>query len=135
MARFLSPAWFEEVERHAPGRPPASDLPAGAPSDGPLVLRQVVRGTPDGEVSYHVIVEPGSARIVGPGAQTGPPDLTITTDWDTAAAIAQGKLAAQVALIEGRLRVKGNLAAVAENAGGLPGLDPVPPAVRDHTTY
>jgi len=131
MARFLSPAWFDEVRTNASGTTPQ----AGAPADDRLVLRQVVRGTPDGDVVYHVAVEAGCARLIPPGDEAGSPDLTITTDWDTAAAIAQGALAAQAALIEGRLRVKGNLAAIASHAGGLPGLDPVPAAVRDRTTY
>ena len=131
MARFLSPAWFDDVRTNTAGPTPQ----AGAPADDRLVLRQVVRGTPDGDVVYHVTVEAGCARLVPPGDEAGSPDLTITTDWDTAAAIAQGALAAQAALIEGRLRVKGNLAAIASHAGGLPGLDPVPAAVRDRTTY
>lgn len=131
MARFLSPAWFDEVRTHTAGAAPQTD----ALADDRLVLRQVVRDTPDGDVVYHVTVEAGCARIVAPGDEAGPADLTITTDWDTAAAIAQGKVAAQAALIEGRLRVKGNLAAIASHAGGLPGLDPVPAAVRDRTTY
>ena len=131
MARFLSPAWFDDVRTDTEGTASGSD----APSDDRLVLRQVVRGTPDGDVVYHVTVEPGRARILPPGQDAGSPDLTITTDWDTAAAIAQGKVAAQAALIEGRLRVKGNLAAIASHAGGLPGLDPVPATVRDRTTY
>jgi len=100
------------------------------------VLRQVVRDTPDGEVCYHVVVESGAARIVPPGdCDPGPADLTITTGWNTAVEIAQGKLAAQAALVEGRLRVHGNLACVAAHAGALGGLDPVPPEVREQTTY
>ena len=132
MARFLSPEWFDEVVRHNTETPTAS---TGGASPGGLVMCQVVRGTPDGDVRYHVVVDAGEARISPPGDDPGPADLTITTSWETAVAIAQGKLATQAALVEGWLRVKGNLATIGAAAGGLAGLDPVPAEVRADTTY
>lgn len=133
MARFLSSDWFDEVARHSS---PAPLPPAGAAPPGiRLVMRQVVQGTPEGEVSYHVVVESGEARISPPGGDPGPADLTITTTWETAVALAQGKLPAQAALVEGRLRVRGNLATIGAAAAGLAGLDPVPVEVREATTY
>lgn len=132
MARFLSPEWFDEVARHNPERPSA---PTGGVYPDRLVLCQVVQGTPDGDVRYHVVIDAGEAWISPPSADPGPADLTITTNWDTAVAIAQGNLPAQAALVEGRLRVKGNLAAIGSAAGGLAGLDPVPAEVRAGTTY
>lgn len=131
MARFLSSEWFDEVARHTPATPP----PAGAAPRDRLVMRQIVQGTPEGEVSYHVVVESGEARISPPGTDAGPADLTITTTWETAVALAQGKMPAQAALVEGRLRVRGNLATIGTAAGGLAGLDPVPVEVREATTY
>jgi hypothetical protein len=138
MARFLSPDWFDEVGHAAR---PACDA-AGA-DDGALVLEQVVRDTPDGEVRYRVVVTSGRAYIERPSANgagtesgaAGPPDLRITCDWSTAAAMAQGLLSAQAALLEGRLRVKGDLARLSGRAADLAGLDPVPEAVRRQTTY
>jgi hypothetical protein len=133
MARFLSAEWFAEVARRVP---PA---PAG-PDD--LVLEQVVRDTPDGEVSYRVVVhdgvaylEPPPAAPAGNGSRTTPPDLTIACDWTTATAIAQGQLSTQAALMEGRLRINGNLARLAGRASRLAGLDAVPDEVRRLTTY
>ena len=131
MPRFLSPEWFEEVASHMP----AEGSDQRPPADGRLVLRQVVNDTPDGQVCYHVIVEGGSARVLPPGHDPGPADLTITSDWQTASAIAQGTLATQAALIEGRLRVSGDLAAVARHSSGLAGLDPVPAGLRERTSY
>jgi hypothetical protein len=49
--------------------------------------------------------------------------------------MAQGLLSAQAALLEGRLRVKGDLARLSGRAADLAGLDPVPDAVRRQTTY
>jgi SCP-2 sterol transfer family len=137
MARFLSPEWFAEVARLGASRSAAT--PDGGAAD--LVLEQVVRDTPDGEVRYRVVVVGGSAHIEGPaaaastnGAPAGP-DLTITCDWATATAMAQGELSTHAALLAGRLRVKGDMARLSGRSGALIGLDPVPAQVRRQTTY
>ena len=137
MARVLSPDWFDEIVR---GTQPVCDAPGTDDCD--LVLEQVVRDTPDGEVRYRVVVTSGRAYIERPssggaGTESGtlPPDLRITCDWATAGAMAQGLLSAQAALLEGRLRVKGDLARLSGRAADLAGLDPVPDAVRRQTTY
>jgi SCP-2 sterol transfer family len=142
VARYLSAEWFEEVAAERPAPPPT-----GAQDDTrDLLLEQVVRGTPDGEVRYRVAVRAGAAHIEAqphrpangttPGqSDPAPPDLIITCDWPTAIALAQGELASQTALMEGRLRIKGNLARVTGRAGDLIGLDPVPESVRRRTTY
>jgi putative sterol carrier protein len=100
-----------------------------------LVLEQVVTGSPEGNVRYFVVVENGIARLVEPGFARQVADLTITTDWETAAAMAKGELATQAALMQGKLRVRGNLTKLAGRAGELAGLDPIPEAVRKATTY
>lgn len=139
MARFLSPEWFAEVARHGPARPAATPEPAGSPDPGPsaLVLEQVVRDGPDGEVRYQVVVTADGAYIAPP-SDPNPwpaPDLTIACDWSTATGLAQGTLSAQAALMAGRLRVSGNLARLSGRAANLVGLDPVPDPVRLRTTY
>ncbi len=102
-------------------------------------MERVVRGGPDGDVRYRVVVAGGSAFLERPdgaaGGSSPEPDLTIASDWITAAEIAQGTLSAQAALMTGRLRVRGNLARLAAWAGDLPGLDAVPASVRRRTTY
>jgi hypothetical protein len=136
VARFLSPEWFAEVARHSPTRP-SPTRPVTAPDEVSLVLEQVVRDGPDGEVRYRVVVTAGGAYIEPPSrlASRPVPDLTIACDWSTATGLAQGKLSAQAALMEGRLRVKGNLARLSGQAARLIGLDPVPDPVRRQTTY
>ena len=137
MARFLSADWFAEVAADGPPEPAtASQVAAGSEQ---LVLEQVVHGTPDGEVRYRVVARDGTARIepvdVRPNGPAAAPDLTISCDWATAVAMAQGHLSAQGALMAGRLRVRGNLARLSGWAADLTGLDPVPPEVRRRTTY
>jgi hypothetical protein len=137
MPRFLSVDWFAEVARDE--RPQPAGAGPGETSGNQLVLEQVVHGTPDGEVRYRVVARDRTAHIELVGAiRNGPlaaPDLTISCDWATAVAMAQGLLSAQGALMAGRLRVHGNLARLAGWAADLTGLDPVPPEVRRRTTY
>ncbi len=120
MARFLSPEWFAEVAavRAAPRR--------GRRTESPLVLEQVVRDAPDGEVRYRVVVTAGGAYIEPPSSldSRAAPDLTIACDWATATELAQGTLSAQAALMAGRLRVSGNLARLSGRAADLVGRRP-----------
>jgi SCP-2 sterol transfer family len=133
VARFLSAAWFDEIESADPNGSEAAD-----PEDH-LVLKQVVTGTPDGEVSYLVVVDGQQARIErpapSPGSDATGVQLTITCDWPTATAIAQGRLSTQRALMEGRLRVRGSPTSLLGRSRQLANLDPVPPEVRRNTTY
>jgi alkyl sulfatase BDS1-like metallo-beta-lactamase superfamily hydrolase len=123
VASYLSPAWFEEVDT------------AAGPVEGPpdLVLQQVVLGGPDGDVRYRIEVR-GALATLSRGT-TGDPDMTFTSDYRTAAAIACGELSTQAALLEGRIRVAGNPVQLLERHGQLGSLDPVPAAVRTGTTY
>lgn len=126
MALFLSPEWFGEVARATPG----SDRPVQA------VLEQVVEGAPDGTVTYRVELAGGEARIVWPVPPDAPgADLRLTCDWATASSIAKGELSTQRALMQGRVRVSGHLGRLAEVAGDVQSLDPLPGSVRSCTTF
>ena len=126
MPLFLSEEWFATV---------ASETPAGG-SEPEAVLEQVVEGGPSGRVTYRVELTDSSARIVWPvPADAGEPDLRVTCDWPTAVAVAKGELSTQRALMQGRLRVRGNAARISELAGVLTSVDPVPTAVRQSTSY
>lgn len=140
MARFLSDEWFADIRRHQP----AAGGPGPGPVDAALVVEEVVPDAPGGEVRYRVVIAGAAARIAAkqqpepdrdPAGDGAEPDLTITCDWETAASLAQGRLSAQAALMDGRLRIRGNLSRLAGGAAQLAGLDPVPPEVRARTTY
>lgn len=142
MPRFLSPEWFDAVRSQSGHQEPGHGEPGfeahqsiHGPSPDRLVLEQLVTGSPDGNVRYFVVVENGHARLVEPGFFRHVADLTITTDYETATAMAKGELATQAALMQGRLRVRGNLAKLAGRATEFAGLDPVPEQVRKITTY
>jgi hypothetical protein len=144
VARFLSEAWFDEVENsHVGDHGAGGPGPAADPGDL-LVFEQIVTGTPDGEISYLVVVAGGRARVERRRAGAGENragenpagvQLTITCDWPTASAIAQGRLSTQRALMQGRLRVRGSPTALLGRSIQLANLDPIPPEVRKNTTY
>jgi putative sterol carrier protein len=123
VARFLSEAWFGEV---AAAAAPADHEPA-------LVLQQVVTGTPDGEVRYHVAISEGRA-VVGRG-QAARADATFTQSFDTASAVARGELAPEAALLAGRIAVAGDMTSLSQRRDGLAGIDALTRAVRAATTY
>lgn len=124
MPRYLSPEWF------AAATTPDSGIPVA------VILEQVVRDTPGGEVTYRVEVGDRAARIVWPVPEGAPPpDLRITTGWETAVAVARGELSTQRALMQGRLRVSGSPARLGDATEALSGIDPLPAGVRAATTF
>jgi hypothetical protein len=124
MPRFLSPDWFSRAVAPRPGG-----------DDPTTVIEQVVRDTPDGEVRYLVVFGKDWARVEQPTADHPRPDLTLTSSWDTACAIAQGHTSTQRALLEGKLRIAGAVTRLAIEASDLGGLDPLPSGLRENTTY
>ena len=123
MARYLSGGWFETLERYG-ARPGGQDA---------CVVRHVVTGTPEGEVRYQVVVGDDGARVRRDDA--GEADLTFTSDYRTAAAITRGELSTESALLAGKVRVAGNVAAATPHLQRLAGQDLLPPPVRETTTF
>lgn len=124
MPAFLSPEWFEAVAAAAVPGP-------GGPPD--VVLRQVVTGAPGGDVKYQVEIRAGQASLVV--GTSGDADMTFTSDYPTAVAIARGERSTEVALLEGRIRVSGNPVTLATHTSAFGHLDAVPAEVRAETTY
>ena len=124
MARFLSPGWFEALGQvPVPGTP----VPPGA-----VTIEVVVTGPPEGDVRYQVVVSADGAGARWRVQDLAPAQVRFTTDYGTASAIADGRLAAVDALAQGRARVSGNAAALGALAQ-LPDL--VPAALRATTTF
>ncbi len=76
-----------------------------ADPDVSLVIEQTVDGpTP---LRWHVAISNGSAStVLGPADD---PDITLTTDRETATGIATGSTSAQRAFLEGKLRISGRI--------------------------
>ena len=129
VARYLSPEWFEDVNRVARE---SSELTA-ATRDVRLLLQQVVTGGPDGDVPYWVRVEAGHVEA-GLG-EVADPDVTVTQSYETAVAVSTGALRAQTAVMEGRVRLAGNTAVLREHQDALVGVGTVFDSVRSRTGY
>lgn len=98
------------------------------------MLRQVVRGTPEGtSVHYDVVVADGAATLWR--AASRPPDVTVTSNYATASAVASGRLSTFAALAAGELTVSGDMAALVSAAAGAAGLDPLPANLRSDTEF
>jgi hypothetical protein len=132
--RFLSRDWLAAVDQALAASPEV----AAAVRETSLRLRQVVTGGPDGDVTYLVVVEGGRARVVpGEAAEApGPPaDVTFTSGWATAVAIATGRLAVLDAFTAGELVVRGDIDLLRTQAPALADLDAAFAQVRAATTY
>jgi len=123
--RFLSTEWLTAA---------AGALRAVAPAESGahLVVQQVVTDGPDGEVAYLVRISPNAVELV-PGR--GDADVVFTEDWDTAAAIGEGRLSPQAALMEGRIRTSGNVSVVMAAQDSLASVESALAGVRAATTY
>ena len=93
-----------------------------------LTVRQVVD-----DAGWTVRVAGG--RVAVDGTPDGGADVTFVADRETAAALVQGRLGAQDALLVGRLRVQGDVAALLRAAPALAVLDDLFASVRATTTY
>lgn len=126
---FLSEEWLAALDEAAA----TSDDLRDRAAELELVIQQTVTDAPDGEVTYHIALADGTAHVhAGPAAE---PTVSLTTDYETAAAIAQGRESAQAAFMRGRLRVGGDVAALLGHAHAFAELDDVFSNVRDATEY
>lgn len=144
MPEFLSPEWIEALAAAARAAPPpaapAHPLvveylltddrdPGGA--DEPAGRGAVPGGSRDA-ARYHVAITPDAIRVTpGPADRA---DLVFVTDRATAYALHRGSLLAQDAFAAGRLKVRGDLNALAGVRSTLAALGDVFAAVRAGTT-
>jgi hypothetical protein len=133
MARFLSPEWVEEWNV-ALGSVPLPDPgpDAGlAMADGHVTVVQEVLGTPDGDIRLVMHIDAGTVRLdldsspedeglgidgddgSGKDGRRTSPDVTIVLGYDDAAAMSRGEVSPAEALTAGRIRVRGDLSALA----------------------
>ncbi len=100
--RYLSLEWIDALTKAV-----AVDAAMQrAAAENTIAITQVVTGTPDGDVTYHLAVSNGRAEF---GAGPAPDeDLRMMQDWDTAVGVATRTVNPQEALIDGRIRLGGD---------------------------
>ena len=103
--KFLSTEWARAATDILSRHTPFSSAIEGVG----VSLQFEVSATPDGaNSSYYLKVADGSAAIeIGTIKKA---DVTVATDYNTAAAISKGDLNIQTAFFSGKLKVSGNLA-------------------------
>ena len=123
MARYLSPEWVQAFDA-ALGALDLSDAVAAAgtgslaAADGVFSVAQVVSGVPSDvsagpEVRVVLSVADGHAHMaLEPDGVSGPATATIALGYADALALALGRLNPADALAAGRVRVRGDLAAL-----------------------
>lgn len=132
MARFLSPAWLDELAAAAAG----SDQLRRAAAGVDLSVRHVVLDGPDGDVSYSFRLAGGEVSVAGDGGDgADEADVEMASDYSTAAAISRGELSPAVAVAAGRVRLKGRVALLGTHQEVFAGLGDLFGPVRASTEY
>jgi putative sterol carrier protein len=129
VARFSSPEWIAELDRAV-----AADATLHRTSAGvSLVVQQTVTDGPDGDASWHVVVDDGTVRVhPGPAERA---DVTFRQSYATAGAIARGEMSAQTAFMIGELRVGGDVELLMTHQDTFDGVEDVFEAVRAGTEF
>ena len=137
---YLSPEWMD-----AAGRALAADTRLkAATAEVRLTLEQVVTGVPpeadpdgSGTARWHVRIDQGEVVLATGAVATGGPeaDVRFTTDYATGSAIATGRLGAQRAFLDGRLRMGGDVGMLTRYQRAFAAVDDALAAVREATTF
>jgi hypothetical protein len=126
---YLSDEWMDEAASAL-----ASDEGvAAATADTDLTIAYEVSGAPGGKVGYAIRLDHGIATLLR-DAPSGAP-VTFTVDYDTAAEIARGDTPVQVAFMQGRLKLGGDVSVLIEAGGALDGLADALADLRARTEY
>jgi putative sterol carrier protein len=101
VAKFLSPEWLDLQHELAAGLPPRAGLDAR--------VQYVVTGSPEGDVKYVTTFAAGALAANQPGPDPSA-EVTLTIPYAEALEVATGRLDANVAFMQGRIKVEGAMA-------------------------
>ncbi|MEP6624562.1 MAG: SCP2 sterol-binding domain-containing protein [Acidimicrobiia bacterium] len=100
MAQYLSAEWIDKGRALAAGQPERPGASAR--------MQYVVSGGPDGDIKYWWELEDGHLVASSLGA-IDEPDFTMTLSYADSVKIQKGELDANVAFMQGRIKVVGNM--------------------------
>lgn len=118
--QYLSDEWIDQANTAVASLEPAAE---------PFAVSYTVTDGPDGERSYTVDLGAPSIR---PGADAA---VGLRMSWDVATAIANGRLSAQRAFLDGNMQIQGDAQALVGNSDGMAAIDEVLAPLRNNTTY
>jgi putative sterol carrier protein len=125
MVKYLSDEWMEQAA--------AGLESADVPDDAQMVIQYEISGGGNGKVRYVLDVRDGKATIIS-GKQADAP-VTFTLDYDTAVAVAKGELSAQVAFMQGRMKLAGDVRVLIDGAAALASVNDTLGDLRASTEY
>ncbi len=104
---FLSDEWIAAA-REIRARHAADEVEVAGES---IRMNQVITDVPFGEGTIHSYLDTSSGALVLELGELDEPDLTVTTDWETAKTVFvdQDIAAATQAFLQGRIKVQGNM--------------------------
>ena len=129
MIRYLSLEWIEALSAEVA----ASAALAELADHHRIGVTQVVTDGPEGDVTYHLQVGEGEATF-GAGVAF-PEDVRMEQSWATAIAVAEERLNAQEAFINGHILLTGDQQTLVASQPVFAALDVVFKTVRQHTEY
>jgi len=127
--RYLSKEWIDAVSNSVT----ASEALQLLGNQHIFGLTQVVTSTPFGEVRYHL--QSGDGAVVFSVDDANPENVRFVQDYETAVAVATGKLNSQEAFINGHIRFSGDHQCLIDAQEIFALLDEVFTSVRDRTEY
>ena len=113
------------------------DIEAAAPPVDPdltFTLREVVLGAPDGDVNVLVRVAAGQLSMLL-ASDGGPSDVTVRLPYGVAVALARGITTVHDAILEGAIKVRGDLERLQQATAALAAVAEAMGAVRARTSY
>jgi hypothetical protein len=129
VVRYLSLEWIDALTAEVAASHELTALAA----EHEIGITQVVTDGPEGDVVYHFQVADGTAAF-GPGAAF-PEHVLMRQTWETAVAVATGKLNAQDAFIGGRIAMVGDQQRLIASQPVIRALDAAFAKVREQTEY
>ncbi len=103
MANYLSAEWHDRA------RELAQSFPETVGASARMVY--AVSGAPGGDITYHQVTENGRVVQQGLGGCDAA-DFTVNVTWADAVAVQRGELDPNVAFMQGRMKIAGNMGKV-----------------------
>ncbi len=133
MVEYLSEEWFREAD---------AEVAALSPIPSPVTVVVEVgarRGHGAQDVTYRLVLGPDRVRVLAgePGSDGDAADghVTLTMTYETASAIAQGKIGAQRAFLDGDVRLGGDTTALLGHQARLAEIEDRLSDLRSRTRY
>ena len=99
MSDAFTPEWFDRVAPVLAALPSVGDIDA--------VVQYVISSTPDGKVTFHVVIEGGVVTDVASGKASDPTAI-ISAGYEAALDVLEGRKTADAGFMDASLKVEGD---------------------------